>query len=89
MRKYLFSRKTLTTAFGAIGLARATAKGPRDWRTALQWVVWACAFATVVGTVKMKSDQIAEEQEREELARRPRSRRRPARPEYARIQTDR
>jgi cytochrome c-type biogenesis protein CcmH/NrfF len=53
VRKYLFSFKTLAAAFGLIGLIRATVKNPRDWRTALLWVVWLSTLATAVGTVRM------------------------------------
>jgi hypothetical protein len=51
MRKFLFSPKTLAAAFGAVAVVRATRENPRDWRTALLWVVWASSFATAVGTV--------------------------------------
>jgi hypothetical protein len=62
MRKYLFNPKTVTTAFGAIGLARSTAKGPRDWRTALLWVVWLSTLAIAIGDVREKAEQSAQEE---------------------------
>ena len=59
MRKYLFSLKTITTAFGLIGLIRETTRNPRDWRTALLWVVWLSTFATVIGTVQIDARRAA------------------------------
>ena len=42
MRKYLFS---------GIGVVRATAAGPRDWRLLLMWISWAASLAVAIGTV--------------------------------------
>jgi hypothetical protein len=62
MRKYLFSVKMLTTAFGVIAVVRATVKEPRDWRTAMKWVVWLSTFATAVGTVQINAKRAALEE---------------------------
>lgn len=61
MRKYLFSTAVLSSIFSAIGVIRATAAGPRDWRLMLMWVSWAATLAIAIGTV-------ADEQKRRELA---------------------
>ncbi|MBM7505138.1 hypothetical protein ACFPER_14285 [Agromyces aurantiacus] len=61
MRKYLFSTAVLSSIFSAIGVIRATAAGPRDWRLALMWVSWIATFAIALGTV-------ADEEKRRELA---------------------
>ena len=61
MRKYLFSTAVLTSIFSAVGVIRATAAGPRDWRLLLMWVSWAATLAIAIGTV-------ADEQKRRELA---------------------
>ena len=61
MRKYLFSGAVISSIFGAIGVVKATASGPRDWRLILMWVSWACSLAIAIGTV-------ADEQKRRELA---------------------
>jgi hypothetical protein len=61
MRKYLFSTAVLSSIFSAIGVVRATAAGPRDWRLLLMWVSWAATLAIAIGTV-------ADEQKRRELA---------------------
>ena len=59
MRKYLFSVKTLTSTFRVISVIRATVKAPRDWRTAMLWIVWASKFATAVGNVKIEAKKAA------------------------------
>ncbi|MCU1549991.1 MAG: hypothetical protein JWR36_551 [Glaciihabitans sp.] len=59
MRKYLFSVKTVVAAFGLVGLIRATVRNPRDWRTALLWVVWLSTFVTAVGTVQIDARRAA------------------------------
>ena len=61
MRKYLFSGAVLGSIFGAVGVIKATASGPRDWRLILMWVSWACSLAIAIGAV-------ADEQKRRELA---------------------
>lgn len=61
MRKYLFSTAVLSSIFSAIGVIRATAAGPRDWRLLLMWISWAATLAIAIGTV-------ADEQKRRELA---------------------
>ncbi|WP_395242807.1 hypothetical protein ACGGZK_11565 [Agromyces sp. MMS24-K17] len=51
MRKYLFSGAVLGALFSGIGVVRATAAGPRDWRLALMWVSWLASLAIAIGTV--------------------------------------
>lgn len=51
MRKYLFNFSIITTLFGAVGLARTTQRGPRDWRLILMWISWLISVAIAVGTV--------------------------------------
>ncbi|AWB95833.1 hypothetical protein DCE93_09305 [Agromyces badenianii] len=51
MRKYLFSGAVISAVISGIGVARATAAGPRDWRLLLMWVSWAASLAIAIGTV--------------------------------------
>ena len=51
MRKYLFSGAVITAIFGGIGVVKATASGPRDWRLLLMWFSWAASLAIAIGTV--------------------------------------
>jgi hypothetical protein len=51
MRKYLFSGAVLSSLFGAVGVIRATAAGPRDWRLLLMWIAWGASLAIAIGTV--------------------------------------
>ncbi len=51
MRKFLFNPGVLSALFATLGVAQATRKGPRDWRTILQWVSWGAALAIAIGTV--------------------------------------
>ncbi len=51
MRKFIFNFSVLSSLFGAVGLAKSTASGPRDWRLALLWVAWGINVAIAVGTV--------------------------------------
>lgn len=51
MRKFIFNFSVLSALFGAVGLVRTTATGPRDWRLILLWVAWAINVAIAVGTV--------------------------------------
>ncbi|WP_159600403.1 hypothetical protein [Agromyces humi] len=51
MRKYLFSGAVISSIFGAIGVVKATASGPRDWRLLLMWISWAASLAIAIGTV--------------------------------------
>jgi hypothetical protein len=68
MRKFLLSPGIWTSLFGAVGLARSTKEGPRDWRLVLMWVSWGIAVALAVGTVLERSRQ-AELDELEERSR--------------------
>jgi len=51
MRKYLFSGAVITSLLGAVGVIKATATGPRDWRLLLMWISWAASLAIAIGTV--------------------------------------
>lgn len=51
MRKFIFNFSVLSALFGAVGLARATAQGPRDWRLILMWIGWGINVAIAVGAV--------------------------------------
>jgi hypothetical protein len=51
VRKFLFNTSVLSALFSAIGVVRATSKGPRDWRLILLWVSWAASLAIAIGTV--------------------------------------
>jgi len=51
MRKFLFNTSVLSAAFGAIGLAKTTKRGPRDWRLILLWLSWGATLAIAIGTV--------------------------------------
>ena len=55
MRKYLFSTSLWSSLFGAVGLAKTTASGPRDWRLILLWLSWGATLAIAVGTVIEKA----------------------------------
>jgi hypothetical protein len=45
----------LSSIFGAVGVIRATAAGPRDWRLLLMWIAWAASLAIAIGTVADES----------------------------------
>jgi len=62
MRKYLFNFSVISALFGAVGLARTTQRGPRDWRLILMWISWAISVAVAVGTAA----EAAKERELEE-----------------------
>lgn len=66
MRKYLLSPGVWSAIFPAIGLARASKNGPRDWRLILLWASLGIGIAIAVGDVLEKSRQaeIAELEER-------------------------
>ena len=51
MRKFLFNTSVLSSLFGAVGVVKATQRGPRDWRLLLMWIAWGCSVAIAVGTV--------------------------------------
>ena len=57
MRKYLFSGAVISSIFGAIGVVKATASGPRDWRLLLMWISWAASLAIAIGTVSEETKQ--------------------------------
>lgn len=56
MRKFIFSGTLLSALFGGWSTVQATRKGPRDWRLALMWLVWALTVAIAVGTVVREQD---------------------------------
>lgn len=62
MRKYLFNFSVLSALFGAVGLAKTTSQGPRDWRLILMWIAWGLNVAIAVGTVTQQA-QLQEEAE--------------------------
>ncbi len=51
MRKFLLNTSVLSAAFGALGLAKTTKRGPRDWRLILLWLSWGATLAIAIGTV--------------------------------------
>ena len=51
MRKFIFNFSVISAVISGIGAVRATARGPRDWRTAMLWIGWAASTASVIGTV--------------------------------------
>ena len=51
MRKFIFNFSVLSSLFGAVGLAKTTQAGPRDWRLVLLWVAWGINVAIAVGSV--------------------------------------
>jgi len=57
MRKYLFNTSVLSSLFGALGLAKTTARGPRDWRLILLWLSWGATVAIAIGTVIEKNKE--------------------------------
>lgn len=63
MRKYLFSGAVLAAIFAGVGVIRATAAGPRDWRLALMWVSWLASLAIAIGTVSDESKRAELERE--------------------------
>ncbi|MCS4275622.1 MULTISPECIES: hypothetical protein [Mycetocola] len=58
MRKYLLNIGVISAAFGAVGLIRATASGPRNWRLALLWFSWLISLALAIGTVAEDNPRI-------------------------------
>lgn len=62
VRKYLFNFSVLSALFGAVGLAKTTSQGPRDWRLILMWIAWGLNVAIAVGTVTQQA-QLQEEAE--------------------------
>lgn len=51
MRKFILNTSVLSSLFGAVGLAKTTKSGPRDWRLILMWLSWGATVAIAVGTV--------------------------------------
>ncbi len=57
MRKFIFNFSIISAVLGGVGAARATARGPRDWRTAMLWIGWAATTASAIGTVILDARQ--------------------------------
>jgi hypothetical protein len=57
MRKYILNAGVLSAAFSFFGLAKTTARGPRDWRLILMWVSALAGLAIAVGTVIEQSKE--------------------------------
>jgi hypothetical protein len=56
VRKFIFNFSVLSSLFGAVGLAKTTAQGPRDWRLILMWIAWGLNVAIAVGTVAQQAE---------------------------------
>ncbi len=57
MRKFILNSSIISSLFGAVGLAKTSRQGPRDWRLILMWVSWAATVAIAVGTVIEQSKE--------------------------------
>ena len=57
VRKFLLSPGIWSAIFPAIGLARSSKNGPRDWRLVLLWLSLGIGIALAVGDVLEKSRQ--------------------------------
>jgi hypothetical protein len=51
VRKYLLNGAILSAAVSGLSVARATRKGPHDWRLALMWASWGISVAIAIGTL--------------------------------------
>ena len=60
MRRFIFNASIASALFSGIGVIRATAAGPRDWRLILMWVSWGLAVAIAVGTVVKETEAMRE-----------------------------
>ncbi len=62
MRKFIFNFSVLSALFGAVGLAKTTSSGPRDWKLLLMWISWGINVAIAVGTVaeQAKNNELEE-----------------------------
>jgi hypothetical protein len=58
VRKYIFNSSVISSLFGAVGLAKTTRQGPRDWRLLLMWISWGLTVAIAIGTVIQDSDAL-------------------------------
>ena len=63
VRKFIFNFSVLSSLFGAVGLAKTTSQGPRDWRLILMWASWGLTVAIAVGTVIKEADDASHELE--------------------------
>ncbi|WP_430592468.1 hypothetical protein [Humidisolicoccus flavus] len=59
MRKYLFNTGFISSVVSGVGVAKATANGPRDWRLALLWASWGIGVALAIGSV-IEQNKMAE-----------------------------
>ena len=55
VRKFIFNFSVLSSLFGAVGLAKTTSQGPRDWRLILMWIAWGLNVAIAVGTAAQQA----------------------------------
>jgi hypothetical protein len=62
VRKFIFNFSVLSALFGAVGLAKTTTQGPRDWKLILMWIAWGINVAIAVGSVaeQAKNDELEE-----------------------------
>ncbi|ERG65000.1 MULTISPECIES: hypothetical protein [Agrococcus] len=67
MRKYLFNAGVLSSVASGIGVAKATQKGPRDWRLALLWVSWGIGVALAIGAVNQRDEGTRQQELEREL----------------------
>lgn len=51
VRKYILNAGVLSSATSFFGLAKATKRGPRDWRLVLMWISALAGLAIAIGTV--------------------------------------
>lgn len=56
--RYVLNSGIISSAIGALGVAKQTKKMPRDWRRFLVWATWGISFVLAVASVR-KSDSDA------------------------------
>ncbi|RRD36395.1 hypothetical protein EII31_02135 [Leucobacter sp. OH2974_COT-288] len=56
--RYVLNSGIISSAVGALGVAKQTKKMPRDWRRFLVWATWGISFVLAVASVR-KSDSDA------------------------------
>ena len=60
MRKFLFNGGILGALFGGVSAARATVKGPRDWRLALIWLGFGINLTLAILAVREEARELRE-----------------------------